>query len=85
MFEEIYQVIVPLLIFFGIPLIILIWFIISLVKYVKARKDEACMAGRKMALVSLLLSSFFILVLIAFFILALIALVILFSMDIAHM
>ncbi len=76
--SEIFGTIIALILFFGIPLLIFVWFIVSLVKYIKARReDESYMESRKMALLSLILSSFFIL--------ALIALVVLFSMAIAHM
>lgn len=76
--SEIFGTIIALILFFGIPLLIFVWFIVSLIKYIKARKeDEPYMESRKMALLSLILSSFFIL--------ALVALVILFSMSIAHM
>ncbi len=78
MLGEIYGIIMSGLIFFGIPIGILVWFIVSMVKYIKARKeDEPYMSSRQFALVSLILSSFFMIMLIA--------LVVLFSMSIAHM
>ena len=78
MFSEIYGIIMSVLIFFGIPIGILVWFIVSIVKYIKVRKeDEPYMSSRQFALVSLVLSSFFMVMLIA--------LVIFFSMAIAHM